>query len=157
MYSLMYCLLVFGCTKFIFCYFRLSTKSLFESSPSVKFTPSQPPSPLMPYGGDSYQPYLFRRWSAHTHTFANPTIGSGSGHNSGSNSGSSGGNYSSIGGYGSGSSYGGGSSSGGGGGVGAGFALSSAFPFSRRWSVPANQPPGSTTGRHMYWKIYWSE
>ncbi|XP_021943461.1 uncharacterized protein LOC110842057 [Folsomia candida] len=124
---------------------RSRTSSLFESSPSVKFTPSQPPSPLMPYGGDSYQPYLFRRWSAHTHTFANPTIGSGSGHNSGSNSGSSGGNYSSIGGYGSGSSYGGGSSSGGGGGVGAGFALSSAFPFSRRWSVPANQPPGSTT------------
>jgi hypothetical protein len=121
--------------------------SIFESSR----TPSQPPSPLLPYG-EGYQPYLFRRWSAHTHTYGIPGGGSIVGPPGvGSVGGASGTNYSSIGGYGSGSSLGGGgaglsssstSSSG-------GHGFPSAFLYnSRRWSVPASasQQTGSTTG-----------
>lgn len=55
---------------------RSRTSSIFESTPSVKFTPSQPPSPMMPYGDGSLQPNLFRRWSA----YSNASATSGSSH-----------------------------------------------------------------------------
>lgn len=88
----------------------------------------------MPFG-EGYQPYLFRRWSAHTHAVGPH----------GSASGGSGSSYSSVGGYGSGSSLA--ASTGGGSSVSSG--SGGAFtPFSRRWSVPASVNPtaGSTSG-----------
>jgi len=87
----------------------------------------------MPYGDGAYQPYLFRRWSAHTHTYGN-TGSINSGHNTGTS------NISSAGGYGSGSS-----------GSGAAIGLAP-YPFSRRWSVPASpgQQAGSTTGCDLF-------
>jgi len=88
----------------------------------------------MPYAEGSYQPYLFRRWSAHTHTYSNTgSISSGSGHSAAAAT-----TFSSMGGYGSG---------------GSGVGVSShtgltPYSFNRRWSVPAsvNQQTGSTTG-----------
>lgn len=112
---------------------RSRTSSIFESSASVKFTPSQPPSPLMPYGGEGgFQPNLFRRWSAYSNVSAGTA---GSGHSSGGGSGVG----SSISGMGS---YG---SSGGNGAsllsspMSYGYAgYQAAGGFSRRWSVPAS-------------------
>lgn len=101
---------------------RSRTSSIFESTPSVKFTPSQPPSPLMPYGEGGFQPNLFRRWSA----YSNASAGSGGSGHSGAGSSLSGmGSYGSSGGNGA--------------------SLSSPMSysygvagFSRRWSVPAS-------------------
>ncbi|CAG7733058.1 unnamed protein product [Allacma fusca] len=101
-----------------------------NSSPSVKFTPSQPPSPLMPYGEGAY-PYLFRRWSAHTHNYNNNSSSMSSGPSASSNL-SGAGSYPSSGSVSSG--------------------LSTGLSFSRRWSVPAssgtqNQASSSNSNR----------
>lgn len=96
---------------------RSRTSSIFESSPSVKFTPSQPPSPLMPYGDGSFQPNLFRRWSAYSNT------------SSGSGQSGVGSSVSGMGSY--------GSSGGNGGSLSSPMSYTS-MSFSRRWSVPAS-------------------
>ena len=117
---------------------------IFKSSPSVKFTPSQPPSPLLPYGDSGY-PSLFRRWSAHTHNFGN-TGAAGSGSSSGSGPNPTSSTASAFSSYGS-------------SGVSGGF---NPVGYSRRWSVPASaghvQGGGSSAGtnssiqfpRHVY-------